>query len=103
AACGGGGGGEVASLSGPTSCDSVDGGKLTVATNEDLPTFDPGQNYTGGDTTFVATPLVFDRLLAPSNDLKTLEPQLATRVKPNADFTEYTIELRDGVKFQDGS
>ena len=24
-------------------------------------------------------------------------------MKPNADFTEYTIELRDGVKFQDGS
>jgi peptide/nickel transport system substrate-binding protein len=102
-ACGGGSGGGSASLDGPTTCDPVKGGKLTVATNEDLPTFDPGQNYTGGDTTFAATPLVFDRLLVPSTDLKKLEPQLATQVKPNADFTEYTIELRDGVKFQDGS
>jgi len=32
-----------------------------------------------------------------------VEPSLATAYEPNADLTEWTFHLRDGVKFQDGS
>lgn len=34
---------------------------------------------------------------------KKLEPRLATEFRPNADATEWTFTIRDGVKFHDGS
>jgi len=104
AACGGGGGDETrASIDGPEPCDQQSGGHFDIAFAEDLPTFDPANNPIVGSTAFTVTPLVFDRLLRPSPDLKETENQLATSVQPNGDFTKWMIELRDGVKFQDGS
>lgn len=106
AACGGSNsedGDELVSSKGPTSCEPRRGGEITVAFNDDLPTFDPSQNPIVGATAFNATPLVFDRLVRPSTDLKEMRPQLATSVTPNDDFTKWTIKLRDGVTFHDGS
>ncbi len=103
AACGSDDSGTQASIDGPESCDPTEGGELVLAYSEDLPTFDPANNPIVGPTAFSATPLVFDRLLSPSPDLKSTEPDLATSVEPNQDFTKWTIEIRDGVKFHDGS
>ncbi len=45
---------------------------------------------------------VYDTLTVP-NGKGEFVPYLAKSVEPNADFTEWTITLRDGVKFHDGT
>jgi peptide/nickel transport system substrate-binding protein len=45
---------------------------------------------------------VYDTLTVPNSKGEAV-PYLAKSVTPNADFTEWTIGLRDGVKFQDGT
>jgi peptide/nickel transport system substrate-binding protein len=45
---------------------------------------------------------VYDTLMVP-NTKGEMVPYLAKSVEPNADFTEWTITLRDGVTFHDGT
>ncbi|MEA3020896.1 MAG: peptide/nickel transport system substrate-binding protein [Actinomycetota bacterium] len=45
---------------------------------------------------------LYDTLTAPDENGK-IQPFLAKAVDPNADFTVWTITLRDGVKFSDGT
>ena len=45
---------------------------------------------------------MYDTLTAPDEN-GNYEPFLAQSVEPNADFTQWTIKLREGVKFHDGS
>jgi peptide/nickel transport system substrate-binding protein len=45
---------------------------------------------------------VYDTLTVP-NAKGVAVPYLAKSVEPNADFTEWTVTLRDGVKFHDGT
>lgn len=45
---------------------------------------------------------IYDTLTAPTED-GGIEPLLAESVEPNADYTEWTITLREGVKFHDGT
>jgi len=45
---------------------------------------------------------VYDTLTVPNSEGLAV-PYLAKSVKPNADFTVWTIGLRDGVKFHDGA
>jgi peptide/nickel transport system substrate-binding protein len=45
---------------------------------------------------------IYDTLTRPAAD-GTYEPWLAESVEPNDDYTEWTITLREGVKFHDGS
>ncbi|MEA3056124.1 MAG: peptide/nickel transport system substrate-binding protein, partial [Actinomycetota bacterium] len=48
------------------------------------------------------TRTIYDTLAAPDEDGK-IQPFLAQSIEPNADYTEWTITLRDGVKFSDGT
>ncbi|MFI5046555.1 MAG: ABC transporter substrate-binding protein [Acidimicrobiia bacterium] len=45
---------------------------------------------------------IYDTLMVP-NTKGEMVPYLAKSVTPNADFTQWTINLRDGVKFHDGT
>jgi peptide/nickel transport system substrate-binding protein len=45
---------------------------------------------------------IYDTLTAPNEDGEYV-PYLAEDVQPNDDFTEWTITVRDGVKFHDGT
>jgi peptide/nickel transport system substrate-binding protein len=45
---------------------------------------------------------IYDTLTRPDAEGK-YEPWLAKSVEPNADYTQWTITLRDGVKFHDGT
>ncbi len=87
-ACGGSGG-------------SSSNGVLRVANDEGLgsaATMDPYD----GNRFWPAINMVFDRLIGVDKDFKPI-PELATDWKSNADLTEWTLSLRTGVKFHDGS
>lgn len=45
---------------------------------------------------------IYDTLTAPNGDGE-IEPYLAKSVEPNDDYTEWTITLREGITFHDGS
>ena len=45
---------------------------------------------------------IYDTLVEP-NDKNVMVPYLAKSVTPNADYTQWTITLRDGIKFHDGT
>jgi peptide/nickel transport system substrate-binding protein len=105
AACGGGSdSGSDASGSG----EGQKGGTLNVLTlSEKFQHLDPQRNYTGIDLAFASGFL--NRTLtqyqyAPGAEGVTLVPDMATDTgTPNADSTQWSFTLRDGVSFQDGT
>ena len=87
----------------PAACEATAGGSIVVALAEQLVTLDPANDPTLATTSIALYPLVFDRFFRTTPDLSGIEPQLATSADPNEDFTEWTISLREGVTFHDGS
>jgi peptide/nickel transport system substrate-binding protein len=105
AACGGGGGGgggQGAQTNIPKdSGKPVQGGSLTYGLEaETLGGFCPptAQVAAGGIQVFQA---MYDTLTVP-NDKGEYVPYLAKSVEPNADYTEWTIVVRDGITFHNG-
>lgn len=95
------GGGPGASGSAPQK-----GGTLTVLNNEPQSDFDPARLYTSGGGNVPS--LVFRTLTTRNREDgpagAKVVPDLATDLgKPNADATEWTYTLKDGLKYEDGS
>lgn len=104
AACGGGGDGDSGDggNGGGDEGEPVPGGKVTYALE-------------GGTTNFcipraqlaisgiMVVGAVYDTLTVPTQDPNVYQPYLAKSVTPNDDYTEWTIEIRDGITFHDGS
>jgi peptide/nickel transport system substrate-binding protein len=86
----------VASCGGQSSSSSK--GVLRVATSIGESTMDPYD----GNRFWPAINMVFDRLIGVDKDFTPI-PELATEWSSNADLTEWTLKLREGVKFHDGS
>ncbi len=112
-ACGGGprpagtGGTSVPSASAATDTSSdVRGGTLRFANSADWDSLDPADTYYTYAWNFAR---LYGRSLvtfrsAPGAEGATLVPDLAESLgKPNADATQWTYTLRQGVKFEDGS
>jgi peptide/nickel transport system substrate-binding protein len=107
AACGGGGGGGGGATGAQKGVPKdngkpVEGGSLTYGLEADtLGGFCPptAQLAAGGIQVFQA---LYDTLTVP-NDKGEYVPYLAKSVTPNADFTQWTIVVRDGVTFHNGS
>jgi peptide/nickel transport system substrate-binding protein len=106
AACGGGGSDDKTSstTSGGSADDGkpVSGGKITYAleggtTNFCIPS---SQLAISG---ILVVEAVYDTLTVPTNDPNVYAPYLAKSVTPNDDYTQWTIEMRDGITFQDGT
>lgn len=81
----------------------VTGGELTVAGTYPIESLDP-HSVTGGSATGtqLADRAIFSRLVGVAPDGK-LVGDLAKSWKPGADTSEWRFELRDDVKFTDGS
>lgn len=106
AACGGGGSDSKTSdtTSGGSSDEGkpVSGGKVTYAleggtTNFCLPS---AQLAISG---ILVVESVYDTLTVPTNDPNVYAPYLAKSITHNDDYTQWTITVRDGVTFQDGT
>lgn len=103
AACGGGGGSKAKGNNTQQSEGKpVPGGKVVYALE-------------GGTTNFcipraqfaiagiLVVEAVYDTLTRPTQDPEVYEPYLAKSITPNADYTQWTIAVRDGITFHDGT
>jgi len=84
----------------PTATPAPSGGTLNVGIPIEPETLDPG------DAVYVQEQFIlqslFDSLLSISID-GTLHPGLAVSWEPNADYSEFTLKLRQDVTFHDGT
>jgi ABC-type transport system substrate-binding protein len=81
------------------------GGVLTVGTLSDVPNYHIFNGSSGklDDSGFCVANALYDPLFVMSADGKRALPMLAVSAKPSADFTVWTIALRHGVQFHDGT
>lgn len=104
-------GGTDTTQTGPGATESVDvtlapegqprsGGTLRYGLASESDGWDPTRNRWAGDGTIVAM-TIFDPIAAFDED-GDWAPYLAESIEPNADFTEWTIRLREGVSFHNG-
>lgn len=81
--------------------DQRHGGTMTFAVAEDASGWNPALDVWSGSALQMAR-AIFDPLVAYDEN-NHLQPELAESVESNDDFTEWTITVRDGVRFSDGS
>lgn len=83
--------------------EPVEGGTLTVADYSEPRSLNPAEvistAYSGG----TATAAVYDVLVRFDPESEQFEPWLAESIESNEDFTTWTVGLRDGVTFSDGT
>ena len=77
------------------------GGTLIFATEAEINSFDPRQGA-WDSTGLQYARTVFDPLFTQADD-GTIKPYLAASIDHNAEYTAWTIKLRPGIKFHDGS
>ena len=77
------------------------GGTAVFATEAEINSFDPRAGA-WDSTGLQYARTVFDPLFAQAED-GTVKPYLAKSIDHNSDYTEWTIKLRPGVTFHDGS
>lgn len=91
--------------SGPSSSNDngkpTNGGTITVGTEGEVDTLLPGASQ-WATTGVIESDVIFSSLMAPAKD-GSYVPMLAKSLSPNADFTKWTLKLRPGLKFSDGS
>jgi peptide/nickel transport system substrate-binding protein len=77
------------------------GGSLTFATESEINSFDTRLGA-WDSTGFLYARSVYDPLFHQAAD-GSVQPYLARSITPNADYTQWTITLRPGITFHDGS
>ncbi len=77
------------------------GGTLNIGLNAETDGWNPTSSQWAGAAYFVGQ-TVFDPLVAFGADGKP-HPYLAKEITPSADYKTWTIKLRDGIKFHDGT
>ncbi|WP_017597497.1 ABC transporter substrate-binding protein [Nocardiopsis lucentensis] len=115
-ACGGGdstggdGGGEGAGFNAAensvVNASDQTGGTLRYAIQDDFDSVDPGDTYYGFSWNFsryyARTLLAYNP--EPGENATDLVPDTAAGMpEPNEDFTEWTVEIKEGLKYEDGS
>lgn len=83
--------------------DPVRGGTVTFGSYSFPNALDPTRTQASGSTGGTEMAAVYDTLLRTDPESGDFEPQLAQSLEHNADYTEFTLTLRDGATFSDGS
>ncbi len=113
-ASGGGGGGSDAGTGGQAdagfvgagaadSGDPVDGGTLTFGSYSFPSSLDPTRTQAAGSNGGTEMAAVYDTLVRTDPESGEFVPQLAESIRHNGDYTQFTLTLRDGATFSDGS
>lgn len=82
--------------------DPVQGGTLRVVEYSEARTLNPTQTYATGPTGLNVMAAVYDTLVRYDTESNTYEPQLAESLE-SEDDTVWTLKLREGVEFTDGT
>ncbi|MCL7459652.1 ABC transporter substrate-binding protein [Micromonospora sp. MSM11] len=90
----------LAGCSGGGQANEAGSSQLVLGNNGDLLTWDPAEMKEGAVIHYAEA--VYDPLLRKTPESK-IEGNLATSYEYNADLTELTLKLRDGVTFSDGA
>lgn len=86
-----------------TDAEPVDGGTLTFAEYAEARSFDTTKTYGTGASGGNALAAIYDTLLRYNFDTEAWEPQLAESFESNDNQTVWTVKLREGVNFSDGT
>ncbi len=83
----------------------VSGGSITVGQFSALSGFDPALNPAAGHGAAGGIELaaLYDTLMRWNPDTRKVEPRTAASMLPNVDSTQWTLKLRPGIKFSDGT
>lgn len=79
------------------------GGQLTVGEYAEARSLDPTVTYPYGSVGASALAAVYDVLVRYDYETASYVPQLAESLESNEDYTEWTLKLRKGTKFSDGT
>ncbi|MCC6222506.1 MAG: ABC transporter substrate-binding protein [Thermoleophilia bacterium] len=96
------GGSSVAQETDASSSGPQPGGELVLGFADSPVSLDPNAAF-NNKTGYQVIVSVLEPLVLPTDDLGGVENRLAASVEPNADFTEWTITLRPGLTFSDGT
>jgi peptide/nickel transport system substrate-binding protein len=86
-----------------TTATPKDGGVVTMGTYTEPSGLDPVVPQGGGTSGNHEMSALYGTLMRFNPDSRQYEPYMAESLTPNADFTQWTLKLRPGVKFSDGS
>ncbi len=81
--------------------DPVMGGSVSMGLEAETNTWLPGK-YAGSNSGTIIQLSLFDPLVRRGDD-GDIHPFLASSIEPNDDLTEWTVTLREGVQFHDGT
>jgi peptide/nickel transport system substrate-binding protein len=81
----------------------VDGGRLTFGAYSEAGVLDPAKTIAAGTTGGIEMAAVYDVLMRWDAASDTVVPQLAESLTASADHRTWTLTLRPGVTFSDGS
>lgn len=87
----------------PDEMTPVQGGTITVSTFAAGTGFDPANVTVAGSTNGMELTALYGTLLRYNAETAEYEGQMAKGFSSNADFTQFTLTLRDGIKFIDGT
>ncbi|WP_024793973.1 ABC transporter substrate-binding protein [Tomitella biformata] len=79
------------------------GGVLSFAGYAPVASLDPTVTHPAGSTGGTELAAVYDVLIKYDNDSHSFEPQLAKSIQASPDYLTWTLELREGVRFSDGT
>lgn len=79
------------------------GGTLDYAAYGEPRSLDPAVSIAAATTGGIEMTALYDTLLRFDSGKNNFVPQLAEAISPNTDFTEWTLTLRDGTQFSDGT
>lgn len=83
--------------------EPAQGGTLRVSEYSEARVLDPTQTYPNGTTGGNIMTAVYDTLMSYDHESGSFEPRLAESLESNDDSTVWTLTLREGVTFHDGT
>ncbi|WP_182345951.1 ABC transporter substrate-binding protein [Tomitella gaofuii] len=83
--------------------EPVDGGTLTFGSYSFPSSLDPTETLAAGSNGGTEMAAIYDTLVRTDPGTGDFVPQLAEKIDHNEDYTKFTLTLRDGVTFSDGT